>query len=130
MTSGVTSGVTSGRTVTVATRKSALALAQSRAWMAELRDKTHVETKELLVVTTGDKIQDRPLQEVGGKGLFLKEIEEALLAGTIDLAKKAGIDNVRWVKDNGDGLATYEVDLAAKQQAKKPRQRVKSAQSH
>lgn len=75
-----------GRTVTVATRKSALALAQSRAWMAELRDRTHVETKELLVVTTGDKIQDRPLQEVGGKGLFLKEIEEALLAGEADLA--------------------------------------------
>lgn len=78
--------MSSGRTVTVATRKSALALAQSRAWMAELRGKTHVETKELLVVTTGDKIQDRPLQEVGGKGLFLKEIEEALLAGEADLA--------------------------------------------
>ncbi|MEY2937399.1 MAG: Hydroxymethylbilane synthase [Pseudomonadota bacterium] len=78
--------MSNGRTVTVATRKSALALAQSRAWMAELRDKTHVETQELLVVTTGDKIQDRPLQEVGGKGLFLKEIEEALLAGEADVA--------------------------------------------
>lgn len=78
--------MSNGRNVTVATRKSALALAQSRAWMAELRDKTHVETQELLVVTTGDKIQDRPLQEVGGKGLFLKEIEEALLAGEADVA--------------------------------------------
>jgi hydroxymethylbilane synthase len=76
----------SRRSVTVATRKSALALAQSRAWMAELRQKTRVHTQELLVVTTGDKIQDRPLQEVGGKGLFLKEIEEALLAREADLA--------------------------------------------
>ncbi len=74
------------RSVTVATRKSALALAQSRAWMAELRQKTRVETQELLVVTTGDKITDRPLHEVGGKGLFLKEIEEALLAREADLA--------------------------------------------
>ena len=76
----------SRRGVTVATRKSALALAQSRAWMAELRQKTRVVTRELLVVTTGDKITDRPLQEVGGKGLFLKEIEEALLAREADLA--------------------------------------------
>jgi hydroxymethylbilane synthase len=74
------------RSVTVATRKSPLALAQSRAWMAELRQKSRVETQELLVVTTGDKIQDRPLNQVGGKGLFLKEIEEALLAGEADLA--------------------------------------------
>lgn len=76
----------SGRKVIVATRKSALALAQSRAWMAELRQRTGVETEELLVTTTGDRITDRPLNEIGGKGLFLKEIEEALLAGQADLA--------------------------------------------
>ena len=74
------------RTVTVATRKSALALAQSRAWMATLRERAGVDTEELLVVTTGDRIQDRPLNEVGGKGLFLKEIEEALIARQADLA--------------------------------------------
>lgn len=74
------------RIVTVATRKSALALAQSRAWMASLREQAQVDTEELLVVTTGDRIQDRPLNEVGGKGLFLKEIEEALLEGKADLA--------------------------------------------
>lgn len=76
----------SGRKVIVATRKSALALAQSRAWMAELRQRCRVETQELLVTTTGDRIVDRPLHEVGGKGLFLKEIEEALLAQQADLA--------------------------------------------
>ncbi len=74
------------RKVIVATRKSALALAQSRAWMAELRQRTGVETEELLVTTTGDRITDRPLNEIGGKGLFLKEIEEALLARQADLA--------------------------------------------
>lgn len=74
------------RKVTVATRKSALALAQSRAWMVLLREQAQVDTEELLVTTTGDKIQDRPLNEVGGKGLFLKEIEEALLAHQADLA--------------------------------------------
>src|SRR5688572_12552871 len=78
--------MTARRTVTVATRKSALALAQSRAWMATLRERAQVETRELLVTTTGDRIQDRPLNEIGGKGLFLKEIEEALLAGEADLA--------------------------------------------
>jgi hydroxymethylbilane synthase len=74
------------RTVTVATRKSALALAQSRAWMASLREQAQVDTEELLITTTGDRIQDRPLNEVGGKGLFLKEIEEALIARQADLA--------------------------------------------
>lgn len=74
------------RTIVVATRKSALALAQSRAWMASLRERCGVDTDELHVTTTGDRIQDRPLSQVGGKGLFIKEIEEALLAGRADVA--------------------------------------------
>src|SRR5262245_65358976 len=42
---------------------------------------------EIVVIkTTGDAIQDRPLSEAGGKGLFVKEIEEAMLAGRIDAA--------------------------------------------
>ena len=93
------------RVVTVATRKSLLALAQSRAWMAILREKSGVDTEELLVVTTGDKIQDRPLNEVGGKGLFLKEIEEALLAGEADLAvhslKDVPAQLARWNRAGG-----------------------------
>ena len=39
-----------------------------------------------VIRTTGDAVQDRPLAELGGKGLFTKEIEEALLAGRIDIA--------------------------------------------
>lgn len=72
--------------VTVATRKSALALAQARAWMREFTTATGVETRELHVTTTGDRIVDRALNQIGGKGLFIKEIEEALLEGTADVA--------------------------------------------
>src|ERR1700677_4264879 len=77
-------------TVTYATRRSALALAQCRALVARLKaahaGREALETRELLVVTTGDRIADRPLAEIGGKGLFVKEIEEALLDGRADFA--------------------------------------------
>jgi hydroxymethylbilane synthase len=70
-----------------ATRRSALALAQCRAFVARIRAlHPALELVEEQVVTTGDKIQDRPLSEVGGKGLFVKEIEEALLEGRAHLA--------------------------------------------
>jgi hydroxymethylbilane synthase len=73
--------------LTYATRKSPLALAQCRAFIASLTAAhTDLTTAELLVTTTGDRIQDRPLSEVGGKGLFVKEIEEALLEGRADMA--------------------------------------------
>ncbi|GAC1394628.1 MAG: hydroxymethylbilane synthase [Polyangiales bacterium] len=71
----------------VATRRSALALAQTRAFVrALLAANPGLEVEELQVVTSGDRIQDRPLYEAGGKGLFVKEIEEALLARRADLA--------------------------------------------
>jgi hydroxymethylbilane synthase len=64
-----------------------LALAQCRAFVARLRaTDTSLEARELQVVTSGDRIQDRPLSEVGGKGLFVKEIEEALLERRADFA--------------------------------------------
>ncbi len=72
--------------LTVATRKSQLALAQSRAWMRELTRVTGVDTAELLVVTTGDRVQDVALSQIGGKGLFIKEIEEALIECRADVA--------------------------------------------
>jgi hydroxymethylbilane synthase len=73
--------------VVVATRKSALALAQSRAFIARLAARyPDVTFEELLVTTTGDVVQDRALSEIGGKGLFVKEIEEALLEGRADIA--------------------------------------------
>jgi hydroxymethylbilane synthase len=72
--------------LTVATRKSLLALAQSRAWMRDFTRITGVETTELQVVTTGDRVQDVALSRIGGKGLFIKEIEEALVDGRADVA--------------------------------------------
>src|SRR6187402_3151492 len=71
----------------VATRRSELALAQCRMFVRKLVLKyPDLEVEELHVTTTGDRIVDRPLTELGGKGLFLKEIEEALLDGRADFA--------------------------------------------
>lgn len=73
--------------VRIATRKSPLALSQTR-WVARELKKHHpkLEVEELHIVTKGDRILDRPLSEVGGKGLFVTEIEEAMLRGEADLA--------------------------------------------
>jgi hydroxymethylbilane synthase len=71
--------------IAIGSRGSQLALWQARyiaSRLEELGEKTRVE----IIKTTGDKITDVPLAQVGGKGLFTKEIEEALLAGDIDLA--------------------------------------------
>ena len=74
-------------TLTIATRGSKLALAQAN-WIASRLGELHpglaVELK--IIKTTGDKILDVPLAAVGGKGLFVKEIEDALLQGEADLA--------------------------------------------
>jgi hydroxymethylbilane synthase len=71
----------------LATRRSALALAQSRAFGRHLMQAVSgLSIDELEVVTSGDKTQDRPLQDIGGKGLFIKELEEALLDGRADIA--------------------------------------------
>src|SRR5207245_7975918 len=68
--------------IVYATRRSTLALAQCRAVVARLaRIHPEVQWVEEQVVTSGDKIQDRPLADIGGKGLFVKEIEERLLDG-------------------------------------------------
>ncbi len=73
--------------IVYATRRSALALVQCRAFVARLREAhAGLEAIEEQIVTTGDRIQDRPLSDVGGKGLFVKEIEEALLDGRADFA--------------------------------------------
>jgi hydroxymethylbilane synthase len=73
----------------IGSRGSPLALAQAREVQGRLAavaglDAERIEIK--VIRTTGDKIQDRPLAEAGGKGLFTKEIEEALLSNAIDLA--------------------------------------------
>ncbi len=77
----------SSQTLVLGTRASKLALQQSR-WVAEqvmrLNPGLRVELKEIR--TSGDKILDVPLAKIGGKGLFVKEIEDALLEQDIDFA--------------------------------------------
>jgi len=74
-------------TIRIATRKSDLALWQANHVANLLREHHPGLTVELLpMVTQGDIILDRPLAQIGGKGLFLKELERALLNGTADVA--------------------------------------------
>jgi len=77
----------------IGTRGSPLALVQARMVQARLAAALGVDAIELATIrTSGDVIQDRPLAEEGGKGLFTKEIEEALLDGRIDLAVHSAKD--------------------------------------
>jgi hydroxymethylbilane synthase len=74
-------------TLRIATRKSALALWQANH-VRDLLLQAHpgIEIELVKIVTQGDRILDRPLAEIGGKGLFLKELERAMLDGEADLA--------------------------------------------
>lgn len=75
------------RTLRIATRNSALALWQAEFIKSELeRMHDHITVELLGIKTQGDKILDVPLAKIGGKGLFVKELEEAMLDGRADLA--------------------------------------------
>lgn len=79
----------------IGSRGSPLALVQACEVQSRLAaacglDPGHIEIK--VIRTTGDVVQDRPLNDIGGKGLFTKEIEEALLNGSIDLAVHSSKD--------------------------------------
>lgn len=75
------------RTIRIATRKSALALWQAEYVKAELeRHHPGLEVSLVPMVSKGDKILDVPLAKVGGKGLFVKELEHALLEERADIA--------------------------------------------
>ena len=92
------------RPLRIGTRGSPMALRQT----AIIRDRliaAHPEFAEagaveiVTITTTGDRVQNRLLAEIGGKGLFAKEIEEALLAGMIDLAVHSLKDLETWLPD-------------------------------
>ena len=75
--------------IRIGTRGSTLALAQAHEVRSRLMAQHGLEEDavEIVVIkTTGDRITDRPLAEIGGKGLFTKEIEDGLLGGTLHLA--------------------------------------------
>jgi len=98
--------------IVIGSRGSQLALWQARH-IAGCLQTLGVETRLEIIKTTGDKITDVPLAQVGGKGLFTKEIEEALLAGAIDLA-------VHSLKDMPTGLPAG-LTLAAIPEREDPR---------
>jgi len=79
----------------IGSRGSPLALIQARAVQSGLAAAAGLDARRIELVairTTGDAVQDRPLAEAGGKGLFTKEIEQALIAGKIDLAVHSSKD--------------------------------------
>jgi hydroxymethylbilane synthase len=79
----------------IGTRGSPLALAQSnevRRLLATAHRRDEAEFEIVIVKTSGDMIQDRALSEAGGKGLFTKEIDAAMLAGDIDIAVHSSKD--------------------------------------
>lgn len=69
----------------IATRGSQLALWQAN-YVSELLAKLGLQSELQIIKTTGDRVQDRFLHEIGGKGLFVRELEEALKSGAADLA--------------------------------------------
>ncbi len=98
-----------GKTVRIGTRGSALALWQARHVGGLLEDLHPGLVHELVIIKTkGDKILDVPLAKVGGKGLFVKEIEDALLDNRIDLAVHSAKDMPAQIPD---GLAIGAVPV-------------------
>jgi hydroxymethylbilane synthase len=82
-------------TLRIGTRGSPLALAQAnetRQRLMEAHGLPDEAFKIEVIATSGDRIQDRPLSEAGGKGLFTKELEEALLSARIDIAVHSSKD--------------------------------------
>ena len=73
------------KTVRIGTRGSALALAQARLLLEFLCERG-ISSEIVPIRTTGDRIQDRTLAEIGGKGLFVRELDQALRAGLCDVA--------------------------------------------
>ena len=79
----------------IGTRGSPLALAQAHATRSRLSTAHQIDPAKIEIIilkTTGDMIRDRALSEAGGKGLFTKELDIALLAGEIDLAVHSAKD--------------------------------------
>src|SRR5215510_7395776 len=81
--------------LSIGTRGSPLALAQAREVRARIAAAYPIDAEgiELRIIrTSGDMVQDRPLTEIGGKGLFTKEIDQALIDGAVDLAVHSAKD--------------------------------------
>lgn len=110
--------------LTIGSRGSALALWQANHVQALLEAKG-VQTRIEIIKTTGDRVQDVPISELGTKGVFTKEIEDALIAGEIDLAVHSLKDMLTTLPDGLCLAATPEREdprdaLAGKKLAELP----------
>jgi len=92
------------RAIRVGSRGSELALVQTRSTMQALES----DTELVIIETHGDRITDRPLSQVGGAGLFIKEIESALLDDRIDIAVHSMKDVPSVIADGLSLAATLE----------------------
>lgn len=80
-------------TIKIGTRKSRLALAQTEMLIKTLKNRfPNVKIKTVYISTTGDKTLDKPLAALGGKGVFIKELEMSLLSGETDVAVHSAKD--------------------------------------
>ena len=80
-------------TIKIGTRKSRLALAQTEMLIKTLKNRfPNIEIKTVYISTTGDKTLDKPLAALGGKGVFIKELEMSLLSGETDVAVHSAKD--------------------------------------
>jgi hydroxymethylbilane synthase len=79
-------------TLRLGTRGSQLALFQANAVAALLKARAQVDTEVVVIKTTGDHLAEATLSQIGGKRLFVKEIEDALLEGEVDLAVHSSKD--------------------------------------
>lgn len=82
----------SSSSLRLGTRGSQLALYQARTVARLIREAGGPDSEIVVIKTSGDRLQEAPLSEAGGKRLFVKELEDALLAGTIDFAVHSSKD--------------------------------------
>lgn len=74
------------RTIRIGTRDSKLAVTQTEIMIKAIKEyDSTIETDVVMMKTTGDKILDVTLDKIGGKGLFVKELDEALISGAVDI---------------------------------------------
>ncbi|MES2782826.1 MAG: hydroxymethylbilane synthase [Pseudomonadota bacterium] len=93
---------TAERPLRIGTRRSPLALAQAEMTMAAMKVAHNLSDEAVVLVpmlATGDKIQDRPLADIGGKALWTKELERALIDDQIDIAVHSMKDVETWRAD-------------------------------
>jgi hydroxymethylbilane synthase len=79
-------------TLRIGSRGSQLALVQANLVASVLRERTGADSSITVIRTSGDRLAEAPLSDIGGKRLFVKEIEDALLAGEVDLAVHSSKD--------------------------------------